>query len=215
MDKRWTWRVGWLLALLLALGAVAPLAAAQDGTPAASPAALGETIKSPTRDEVEKQILEKYPVEEAKSQGGQIIFGESGGDFTTVNALLSADFPSAYFVGLTFESLVGGSPITGQPTPGLADSWEIAPDGITYTFHINTDAKWHDGTDVTSDDVKFSYDSALNKDLNYQYASTIQEELDSYRVVDADTFEIKAKDRLVTFLLDVPGTVYIVPKHIW
>lgn len=39
--------------------------------------------------------------------------------------------------------------------PGLAKSWEISPDGLTYTFQLE-DAKWHDGQPVTSDDVKFT-----------------------------------------------------------
>ena len=39
--------------------------------------------------------------------------------------------------------------------PGLAKSWEIAPDGLTYTFHLET-ASFTDGKPVTSEDVKFS-----------------------------------------------------------
>ena len=60
-------------------------------------------------------------------------------------------------VSLIFESLVGGDSRTGQIAPtGLADYWEIAPDNRTYTFHLNKDAKWHDGVDVTAEDVQFS-----------------------------------------------------------
>jgi peptide/nickel transport system substrate-binding protein len=39
--------------------------------------------------------------------------------------------------------------------PSLAKSWEISPDGLTYSFQLE-DAKWHDGQPVTSDDVKFT-----------------------------------------------------------
>src|SRR5437868_3491352 len=39
--------------------------------------------------------------------------------------------------------------------PGLAKSWEVAPDGLKYTFHLET-ARWHDGKPFTSEDVKFT-----------------------------------------------------------
>ena len=65
------------------------------------------------------------------------------------------------------SDLRSSSVVTSQRTPaptGLADSWEIAPDGVTYTFHLNKDAKWHDGVDVTAADVQFSFDALANPD---------------------------------------------------
>jgi len=48
-----------------------------------------------------------------------------------------------------------------QPVPDLAESWEASPDGLTYTFHLRRDATFHDGSPVTSEDVKFSVELAL------------------------------------------------------
>ncbi len=42
------------------------------------------------------------------------------------------------------------------PAPDLAQSWEVSEDSLTYTFYLNPTAKFHDGTPVTSEDVKFS-----------------------------------------------------------
>ena len=42
------------------------------------------------------------------------------------------------------------------PQPYLARSWTVSPDGLRYTFHLATDARFHDGTPVTSRDVAFS-----------------------------------------------------------
>jgi peptide/nickel transport system substrate-binding protein len=43
-----------------------------------------------------------------------------------------------------------------KPQPLLAIGWEVAPDGLTYTFKLREGVKWHDGEDFTSDDVAFS-----------------------------------------------------------
>jgi peptide/nickel transport system substrate-binding protein len=42
------------------------------------------------------------------------------------------------------------------PAPDLAQSWEVAADGLTYTFHLNPNAKFQDGSPVTAEDVRFS-----------------------------------------------------------
>src|SRR5690349_14592103 len=49
---------------------------------------------------------------------------------------------------------------TGKVQPLLAKSWEISPDGLTYTFHLQEGVKFHDGTDFDSSDVKYSFDRA-------------------------------------------------------
>ncbi|MBI2907168.1 MAG: hypothetical protein HYX92_05870 [Chloroflexi bacterium] len=42
--------------------------------------------------------------------------------------------------------------------PDLATSWELSPDGTTYTFHVAKGVKFHDGGPLTAEDVKFSFD---------------------------------------------------------
>lgn len=48
----------------------------------------------------------------------------------------------------------------GAVVPDLAKSWDISDDGLTYTFHLQPDVTFHDGTPLTAADVKFSYDRA-------------------------------------------------------
>ena len=43
-----------------------------------------------------------------------------------------------------------------QPHPQLAERWEVAPDGLSYTFHLRPGVKWHDGEDFTAADVAYS-----------------------------------------------------------
>ncbi|HVL55544.1 MAG TPA: ABC transporter substrate-binding protein [Burkholderiaceae bacterium] len=44
-----------------------------------------------------------------------------------------------------------------QPQPSLAESWQISPDGLKYTFKLRRDVKWHDGKPFTADDVVFTF----------------------------------------------------------
>ena len=46
--------------------------------------------------------------------------------------------------------------------PDLAESWTVAPDGMTYTFKIRSGVKFHDGSPLTSEDIKASYDRIIN-----------------------------------------------------
>ena len=45
--------------------------------------------------------------------------------------------------------------------PELAESWQVAPDGMSVTLKLRRDAKFHDGTPVTAKDVKWSFDRAV------------------------------------------------------
>ncbi|MDP9354632.1 MAG: ABC transporter substrate-binding protein [Chloroflexota bacterium] len=201
-----------LSASTIGLALRAEAALAQEGSPAAGGA--GETITSITTEEYLKNVREAFPFEEPQNQGGQVILGDST-DISTVNAMLAGDSPTFdVILGTVYETLYGSSVINGQPVPsGLANFWEIAPDGVTYTFHLNEDAVWHDGEPVTAEDVVFSFDAALNPETGTTYLTSNEAAIASYKAIDEHTFQLVAKDRLVTFLYDV--FVPIMPKHIW
>jgi len=153
-------------------------------------------------------------MESAAKQGGSLIVGGSS-DISTLNPILASDDLTFQVVGSIFETLAGGSPIDGTPVPGLADSWDVSPDGMTYIFHISQTARWQDGVDVTAEDVKFSFDAALNPNTGSRYTTLFNENIASYRVVDENTFEVTARDHFVSFLQNGPASIFIVPKHIW
>jgi peptide/nickel transport system substrate-binding protein len=52
----------------------------------------------------------------------------------------------------------------GSIVPGLAESWDISDDGLTYTFHLHDGVMFHDGTTMDAEDVKFSLDRARAED---------------------------------------------------
>lgn len=60
-------------------------------------------------------------------------------------------------IALTNENLVSRD-YEGVIQPGLADSWEVSDDGLTYTFKLHEGVKFHSGKDFTSDDVKYTFE---------------------------------------------------------
>ena len=66
---------------------------------------------------------------------------------------------------LIFSGLVMLNPKL-QVTPDLAISWNISPDGKVYTFHLRKNARFHNGRQVTAQDVIYSWERAADPDLN-------------------------------------------------
>jgi peptide/nickel transport system substrate-binding protein len=74
----------------------------------------------------------------------------------------------------------------GLPQPWIAESWEISDDGKTISFTIREGMKFHDGTDVDANAVKFTYDRILDPEMAAPYKSFV-ETLESVDVPDART----------------------------
>ena len=68
-------------------------------------------------------------------------------------------------------------------------------------------------SDITAEDVQFSFDALANPDVGSAYTQSFLDAVASWRVIDADTFEVVAKEPLYTFLHNVAN--WIIPKHIW
>ncbi|WP_158587558.1 ABC transporter substrate-binding protein [Neobacillus notoginsengisoli] len=91
--------------------------------------------------------------------------------------------------------------------PQLAEKWDISDDGLTYTFHLRKDAKFHDGTPVTAEAVKYSYSRAIDigKSAAGQFSGVVTKE--SFEVVDDHTIKIKLVKPFAPFIKTL-GTVY-------
>ena len=90
----------------------------------------------------------------------------------------------------------------GEVLPQLATSWTVSDDGLTYVFKLVQGAKFHDGTDFTADDVKFSYDRAMAEGSTNPTKS-IFAPIASVTVVDPATLEIKLKKKDAFFLFNL------------
>jgi peptide/nickel transport system substrate-binding protein/oligopeptide transport system substrate-binding protein len=82
-------------------------------------------------------------------------------DPRSLDPALSTDVPTGRAVGYVFDGLARFTP-AAQVEPGLAERWEITPDGRTYTFHLRRHVTFHDGTPFSARDVVHSWERALD-----------------------------------------------------
>lgn len=190
-------------------------AGAQDASPVASPAGVPPGARrSITREEFDRSLREVFPLEAPATTGGSIIEGSTT-DVRTLHPHLATDIYSQTITRFVFEPLVTESPIDGTPAPGLADFWELADDGRTYTFHLDPNATWHDGERLTADDVIFSFEAILDEESLSTSRATVMQMLASARKVDDHTVELISVEPLATFVENTAMIVRIVPRHIW
>jgi peptide/nickel transport system substrate-binding protein len=100
-----------------------------------------------------------------------------------------------------YDPLVNFAPVTGELVPWLAEEWDLSDDGLTYTFKIREGVKFHDGTDLTASDVKYSFDrmQALNEGVAFELTH-----FDSASVVDDYTVQLNMKVPSVPFTNSLP-----------
>ena len=101
-----------------------------------------------------------------------------------------------------YDSLIRYKPGTVEVEPGLAQSWDISADGLTYTFHLRKGIKYHDGSPFNAPALIQNLDRQFNKNSPiYVYNTGAVENyrdftygaMESYRAIDDDTVELKMK----------------------
>lgn len=73
-------------------------------------------------------------------------------------------------LGALFEGLCTLDTETMEPLPGAAASWEVSPDGLVYTFHLQPKGRWSDGTPLRAEDFVFSWQRMLTPAMGAEYA---------------------------------------------
>ena len=103
--------------------------------------------------------------------------------------------------------------------PSLSDSWEISPDGLTYTFHLHPGVRFSNGEPLTASDVGFTLTRLLThpKAVNQDIATAIRgaealhsgrtDTLEGFQLIDDNTFTIELEKPFAAFLacLSTPG----------
>ena len=96
------------------------------------------------------------PDPNAKSGGGIVVTYKD--DVATLDPAIGYDWQNWSMIKSLFDGLMDYVPGTTELRPGLAESYEISEDGMTFTFHLRSGVKFHNGREMTADDVKYSLD---------------------------------------------------------
>lgn len=95
--------------------------------------------------------------------------------------------------------------------PDLAQSYEVSDDGLTYTFTLREDARFHDGTQVTADDVEFTIQKI--QDVTIKSPRRIDWSYVSVKKVSPTEIELTTREPYAPFLANT--AIGILPKHLW
>jgi peptide/nickel transport system substrate-binding protein len=109
------------------------------------------------------------PFDPTKPQYGDYYIAASIGDASYLNPVLATDSASGQINGLIYNGLVKydkNIKIVGD----LATGWDVAQDGMTITFHLRKNVKWHDGYPFTAEDVKFTYEKLIDPTVKTPYS---------------------------------------------
>ncbi len=121
------------------------------------------------------------------------------------------------------EGLVAEDPVDLHPVPGVAERWEVSPDGLVYTFHLRANAKWSNGEPITAGDFVASYRRILTPSLAADYANLlyILQGAEAFHKGTAKDFaQVGAKavdDRTLRLTLEHPATYFVamLPNPPW
>lgn len=149
----------------------------------------------------------------SKKQEDQIMVYNLGAEPETLDPSLNTAVDGGIVINNCFEGLLRLDD-KGQPAPGVAESWDVSDDKLTYTFHLRKNAKFSDGTQVTAKDFEYTWKRVINPDtqaeyvtqllmvLNAQEANEKKTSLDEVgiKVIDDYTFEVTLKAPTPYFL---------------
>ena len=92
----------------------------------------------------------------------EVFVAAISGEVLSLDPQIAAGTPAEVARMEMFESLITQND-DGTFSPCLAESWEVSEDGTTYTFHLRKDVKFHDGSDMTADDVVATFQRLMTE----------------------------------------------------
>lgn len=131
-------------------------------------------------------------------------------DVNNLNPLNSQATHDAQTLRLVYDRLFRVNR-DGVPEPWAAEGIEEV-DETTYDVTLRDGMTWHDGEDVTAEDVSFTYDYVMEHSPKLsQWADPVE----STEVIEDGVVRFHLKEPFAPFVANTLGTVYILPKHVW
>lgn len=107
------------------------------------------------------QDQDTYQADPNATPGGAITITYKD-DVATLDPAIGYDWQNWSMIKSLFDGLMDYVPGTTDLRPGLAESYEISEDGLTYTFKLRPGVTFHNGREMTAEDVKYSLDRVTN-----------------------------------------------------
>ncbi|MFP4383009.1 MAG: ABC transporter substrate-binding protein [Spirochaetia bacterium] len=126
----------------------------------------------------------------------------------SLNPLNTSDSVSTYISTLLFNSLIKYDE-ERKPYGDLAESWTVSDDGLIWTFKLQDDVTFHDGTSLTSRDVLFTYRKHLESRLSQRTLTVVE------NITAPDDFTIQFTLAYPLASFEMQLTRSIIPEHIY
>jgi oligopeptide transport system substrate-binding protein len=103
----------------------------------------------------------------------QVLYRSLGYEVPSLDPHLAAGIAEQDVASALFEGLVDEDPRDLHPIPGVAESWTVSGDGLSYTFRLRPDARWSDGAPVTAQDFIDGWRRVLTPSLGAENAGML------------------------------------------
>src|SRR5882757_4657277 len=126
----------------------------------------------------------------AQDQKGTLVFAVESLGAQTLDPILEGRPGNAVYQAVMYDSLVGFDLAKGGIGPGVAERWELSPDGLSWTFFIRPGQTFHNGDKLTAHDVKFSLERQMSPQSLASAAASMRRTIKSIEVVDDLTVKV-------------------------
>lgn len=199
-------------------GATATPAATGTATATATVAAGGTETATATETAAATETASETATQAvATEKGGQdILIFNNGAEPETLDPALMTGNIEFTIAQQIFEGLTnyGKEDVTAME-PGVASSWDLSNDQLTYTFHLRDDAKWSNGDPVTASDFVYSWERVLKPETASEYAYQLfyikgAEDYNAGKTTDFTQVGVKAvDDRTLEVTLNNPTPYFL------
>src|SRR2546425_492269 len=117
--------------------------------------------------------------------------------------------PHAHYQAPIWDSLVGFDVEKGGIGPGVAERWERAADGKSWTFYLRKGLKFHNGDAVTGHDVKWSLERIMTPESISSGAAALRRAIDHIEVLDDHTVRVHTKGVIPHFAASLSRAVFM------
>jgi len=132
------------------------------------------------------------------------------GTIDTLNPFLATTGAERTAVGWIYETLAQVVP--GGQEPFLAESWEVIPPQNRIIFHLREGVKWHDGVELTAEDVAFTFNYVREKRLPMWIIMAF---VANAEVLDTYTVAVNLTRFSPIVVSMMAPAIPIIPKHVW